>query len=500
MSNVREEVQKGAFVNFLGILGKIAGPSYLVLINRYYGTDLFGIYVTANLTIEIALAFLTSGFKAGALIYVSKHADHPDEKPLLYRALANAIVWSVGLALVLMILGYLLGRPVIDMVYHDAFGDQLLYMSLTMVLVLPFMAFERMVTSATQGLKIMKYEAMVNGGIRPVLLLIFSLSFWYIWPNLTGLAMGYVATQTAVTLFTVYVYNRELEWKPLFSAIAHFKFHKELLDFALPQNLNMTLNKFITGIDVLMLPAFGASATMVGFYGAGSMIVREIRNVKLIFSSAFAPHIVRFHKKNDIKGLSENFSMTANWIATIAIPILIIVAIFRLDLLQIIQPDFSGSTLYMLFLLPVPYFYCSFSLAGNIVTMTGHSKISLMNSLVVASSNFLLNLLLIPKFGLEGAAAASAAAMMILSMLELGEARYFVGAKLLLRNVFRPHLAGAITVAFFLLIEPYLTFFEVGFYNRLVEALVSLSLFAVLLLSTNYNLQGLKKRVARLVG
>ncbi|WP_138429358.1 oligosaccharide flippase family protein [Fodinibius saliphilus] len=494
--SIKEELKKGAFVNFLGILGKIAGPSFLVLVTRYYGPDLFGIFITANLAIEIALAFLTSGFKDGALIFVARHADHKEQHHHLYRSLSNALALSMGLSFLLIVLSYLVGPVVFEMLYADDFGNQLQFMLLTMGLVLPLMAFDRIVTAATQGLKIMKYDAMVNGGIRPVFLLLYSIGFWYIWPTLTGLTLGYISTQVTVALVATFIYQKELSWAGLFQAFRSFKFDKELLDFALPQNLNMTLNKFITGLDVLMLPIFGASASMVGFYGAGSMIVREIRNVKLIFSSAFAPHIVRFYEKNDLEGLSKNFSMTAKWIASITIPIIIGVAIFREDLLRIVHPEFGQSALFMLILLPIPYMYCSYSLAGNIVTMTGHSKLTLFNSVVVSASNFLLNLWLIPLWGMEGAALASALATFTLTLMELAEARYFVGAKLHLKQIYKPHLAGLAVSLLLVVFIPLSQFSDKAFFNHLVQYGVVLLIYGILLFGFRFNFSNLKKQLS----
>ena len=206
----------------------------------------------------------------------------------------------------------------------------------------------------------------------------------------------------------------------------------------------MTLNRFITGIDVLMLPAFGFSATIVGFYGAGTMLVREIRSVKMVFSTAFSPHIVRLYKLKSYKQLSYHFSKTSAWIASITIPVLFIVAIFKDPLMAFIHPEYAGNTQFIYYLLPIPYFFCSFSLAGNIVAMTGHSKLNLLNSIIVAATNTLLNFILIPKFGIIGAALASAIAMFILNSCELIEARLVASAKLYLKHITRPHLSGFI--------------------------------------------------------
>lgn len=479
--SIDAELKKGAFVNFIGVVGKMAAPAFLIVVNRFYGPDVFGIYITANIAIEIIIAFLTSGFKDGALIFVARFADDKEEQLDLYNSLSNAFAWSIGFSVLVLAIGTTFGQQILEFAYQEDFNEGLSIMFQFMLIAIPLMAFERIVLAATQGLKIMKYDALSNGWLRPLALLLFSILFWFIEPNLTGMALAYLSTQVLLFAASLWIYSKELSWLKLFHGFKTFKVDKELLDFAIPQNVNMTLNRFITGIDVLMLPAFGFSPTIVGFYGAGSMIIREVKAIKMVFSTAFAPYIVRFHKEGKFEELSYNFSKTAGWIATLAIPTLLLIAIFKEDLLAIIHPEYGGASTFMYFLLPIPYIYCSFSLAGNIVAMTGHSKLTLMNSMFVSIANVLMNLVLIPSFGLVGAAIASAIATLSLHSLELGEARWIANAKLYLKDIYKPHTAGLISA---IILSGGLTFFpwfSLGLFQQSILALLVVGVFGGLL-------------------
>ncbi|MEO9886374.1 MAG: oligosaccharide flippase family protein [Balneola sp.] len=446
--SLSSELKKGALVNFFGVVGKMAAPTFLVVVNRLYGPDVFGIYITANITIEIIIAFLSSGFKDGALIFVARFADNKDDQKDLYTALSNAFAWSIGFSVIVLLIGIFWGADILQTVYKDEFSSELTSMFSLMLFSIPLMAFERNVLAATQGLKIMKYDAINNGWFRPIALLVFSVLFWMVNPSVIGMALAYVTTQALLFVVSVFIYSKELSWTKLGHAFKTFKVNAELVEFAIPQSLNMTLNRFITGIDILMLPAFGFSPTVVGFYGAGSMLVREIRSVKMIFSTAFAPYIVRLHKEKMFEELSHHFSKTAAWIASIAIPIILLVAIFKDVFLAFIHPEYSANSSFVYFLLPIPYLYCCFSLSGNVVAMTGHSKLTLMNSIIVSSTNIILNLILIPEYGIIGAASASSIAMFILVCFETIEARIVAKTKFYLKDMIRPHLAGFLASLF----------------------------------------------------
>ena len=442
MNSVKKEIKSGALVNFWGLLGKLAAPAFLILVNRYYGTELFGYYVTANMILDIGLALLIFGFKDGIVIHVSKYAGREQGNSPLYNSIANALLWTISAALVFTLLILITGRWIFPLFYKPDFAQNLSTILYMMIWGTPFMAFYNIVISATQGLKIMKYDSAINGVIRPLLLLIFIISMWYIDPGITGLAIGFLSTHVVLAFIGIYVIHKAFHWNKLLNAFRKLTIDHDLINFALPQNLNMTLNRFITGVDVLMLPIFGVSAKQVGYYAAGSMIIREVRNVKLVFSTSFAPHIVRLFDAKKHRKLSHHFSVTAGWVSSIAIPILLAILVLRGELLTIINPEFSGSTWFMIGLLPVPYFYSTFSLAGNILTMTGHSKVTLFNTTVSSVFNILMNIWLIPSFNLLGAAIASSLTMLALNVLELAEARYFTRARLQFSKFFFPHLCG----------------------------------------------------------
>lgn len=467
--DVEKEVQHGAFVNALGLVGKMAGPSFLVLVIRLYGPDVYGVYATAYALVEMALAFLSSGFKSATLMYVSRYADQEGGREALYQSLANALAWSLGAAALVIGGTFTLGTWLIPELYE--YGDRLLFMVQWMVLALPFMAFERVVIAATQGLKIMKYESFINGGARPVLLLVIAAATWTVFPTVGGLTLTYVLTQAVITLIAVYVYQRELEWGALVHAARNFEFQREMMTFALPQNLNQALERFLTNVDVVMLGMFGVSARLTGFYSAGALVVRELRHIKLVFSSAYAPHIPRLYQSGDRDELGRTLAITSRWIATLVIPALLGLAVLRTDILQLIEPSFgTREALFMLWLLPIPYLQGSFGLAGNSVVMTGNSHLNLLNSVVTGTTNVLLNVWLIPIFGTMGAAAASTISNIVKAIMEVGEMNRLLKIPIVGRILYPPHAAGALCAAALAVIMTQTGWMDAGLWVRIALA------------------------------
>tara|TARA_R110002096_G_scaffold436100_1_gene667744 strand:+ start:114362 stop:115861 length:1500 start_codon:yes stop_codon:yes gene_type:complete len=448
-----KEIRQGILVNVLGMLGQLCGPASLLVAARLYGADRLGVFLAALALLDIAISFLTSGFRDAALMFVARHAgdgdddgdrDGANEDAQLYQSLSNAIVWSFGCSILVILAAFFL-LPLAPARF-DAFSPELIPMLQLMVLGVPLFSFGRIVFAATQGLKIMKYEAMDAAG-RSLLLFVLALAMWPLTHSGIGLAIAYLASQLMSFGFSVYVFRKHFSPTKLAQSLRSFRLHRTLLKYAIPQNLNMALNHFITQVDVLMLAYLGASAFQVGFYGAAARIVRELRRIRTVFSGALSPHFVVLFKRSKLQELSLLYSKNCSLIAFYAILAILLLAAVHPQLLQLIDPTFIGDTRFVFVLLLLPYLDCSFGLAGNLIAMTGHSRINLFNSTVIGLSNVVLNAFLIPEHGLLGAAAASAVASIVMAFLQIFEAGKLLRVPLRISQLYRPHLAGAIAIA-----------------------------------------------------
>ncbi len=431
----------------MGTAGKLAGPAFLVLVSRLYGPDVWGIYATAFALVQMVHALLTSGLADGTIMYVANYLGKSERERDDYRAIATAmvvgVVGSVVPALLLVAGG---DRLVAD---QFEFGDRLRPVILWMGAALPLMAFERAVLSATQGLGIMKYQALVAGIARPLLLLATAAVFFFLRPDETGLAVSFVVAQVIVTILAAATYGREFSWRLLAGEIRRFRMHRGLMSFTVPQSINATFDRFTTNVDVLILGLLGASASTTGFYSAGALIVRELRHIKLIFSSALSPQIARLHAAGLRAELSEVLSSTARWTSTVAIPAIIAVGLLRNDLMWVVNSSYAElDATFILLLLPIPFLKCSVGMAGNVVVMTGRPRLNLLNGLTEGILNVILNLWLIPKYGLMGAAGASSIAAVARAALEVVEIYRLVGVRFIPALMLGPHVAGILAVAF----------------------------------------------------
>ncbi|MDD5306832.1 MAG: polysaccharide biosynthesis C-terminal domain-containing protein [Deltaproteobacteria bacterium] len=470
------DIARGAGVNVLGIIGKALLPAFYVLVTRLFGPALMGVYYLATQMIEVAITLTVSGFSDGILMFASRYVNDKEKEDRLYRVMANGVVFTLGISALLILFSYV-GGPAILLSHYPQPG--VLDAVQALAWSLPLIGVPTIVIAATKSLLIMKWDAILLGFLRPALLVVFAFAAWAFDLGLDGLLWGYVASQAVLTIVSLFVFARHFSYARLAAHMIRFRPFGPLAVFALPQNLNMTFNTLIGNLDVMMLGSFGFAPEILGFYGMGSQIVRNVRQVKLAFSGSYAPVIARFHERGDLVGLSESFSTVARWTTTIGLPIALAVGLLREDLLRIFHPSFTMDSTFMLLLLVPPVLSCSFGLAGNIVVMTGHSMWNLFNSVTVAALNLLLLWLLIPPFGIVGAAAASLAASTVITIAQLVEAQALVGARLVWARIHKPFTAALPAVA--VGVTWTLTGLDGSLPLRIVGAILGMALFAATL-------------------
>ncbi|MDY0002877.1 MAG: polysaccharide biosynthesis C-terminal domain-containing protein [Polyangia bacterium] len=436
-------VARGALVNAIGVAGKALVPVFFILATRLYGPAIAGLYYAAWVVMDIAVSLTVSGLNSGVTMFASRLVQDEAEQDRLYQVLANGLLAGLAVSGVCILLAHLGGAELLEGASRPGYGRAIRILSLS----LPFMVIPVLVVAATKAHLTMAWDALLHGFLPPILLSAFALVFHFMGLELDGLLYAHVLAHAVVTLVSLVVFGRLFSYARLFAAVKGFRFFGGLFTFAVPQNLNMTFSTFITNVDVLMLTYFGFKPELILYYGMGAQIARNVRQVKLSVSGAYSPLIARHHARGDISAMNRAFSMVSRWATMVGLPVALLCAIFRQDLIGLFHGSFTVDPLFMLILLLPPILSCTFGIAGNIVVMTGHSMWNLVNSLFVAGLNTLLNYLMIPYWGLMGAAAATLAASAALTAAQLVEADRLVGARLDLGRVWKPYAAALLPLA-----------------------------------------------------
>jgi len=433
-------VAKGAFVNLLGMVGKLLVPISIVVIGRLYGAETLGLFVIGAALMESGTNLTVSGVNDGVLLFATRALQDSKSKPeAVYSVLANGLLISLGISVLLMAVVWAGGDSLLR--HYDSDAD-LPAVARIMVWSLPFRAITLVVIASTKAHLTMKWDAVLTGFTRPGTFMLVVVVGYLFSPDVTMLAWAYTGAWTIVGLAALVVFAGLYSYRALWTAVRRFELSKPMLRFAIPQNLNMAFSRFASDFDIVMLTVFQTPAAMIGFYKFGAEMVRNIRQVKLIFSGAYAPVIVRLHAQGNLEQMNTSFSMVSRWTTTLALPLTIVVLFFRGELVGLAADSFTGDTTFMLWLAVPPLLSCAVGISSNLIVMTGHARWNLLNALLSGLLNGALNYLLIPEYGLAGAAFATATSTLIVSSITLLEARLLLGVTWMLSQVYKPLLAG----------------------------------------------------------
>jgi O-antigen/teichoic acid export membrane protein len=167
-------------------------------------------------------------------------------------------------------------------------------------------------------------------------------------------------------------------------------------------------------VDTLMLGLF-MSDREVGIYAFAAMLVEGLGNGALVLRNLVNPHFTRLLAAADsraIRRLVAQVQMAA-W------PFLLLVFI---AVWQLYQPavrlvtganDLEQGLAAVLILIAMMAPYFAYSTFEEALMLAGHASTQSLYQFAVTAANVLLNLLLIPPFGIEGAAVATGLASLI---------------------------------------------------------------------------------------
>jgi O-antigen/teichoic acid export membrane protein len=164
-------------------------------------------------------------------------------------------------------------------------------------------------------------------------------------------------------------------------------------------------------LDVFLVDAFKGAAA-VGLYGAGVVIAEGLWMPSQAVSTALFPTIAAERTESGRRSITPLVARNTLWLTAILAGILIFVAAPAVDLLY--SSRFSASASVVRILAPGIVLFSGARILGNDIAARGRP---LVNSVVAAINvvcNIGLNVVLIPRYGIDGAAWASTASYSLL--------------------------------------------------------------------------------------
>lgn len=179
---------------------------------------------------------------------------------------------------------------------------------------------------------------------------------------------------------------------------------KEMLKYSIPL-IPATIMWWVTNVSDRFLVKYFMGPDANGLYSVAYKIPTIITSVYAMFNSAWNMSAITEHHNKDSKKFYKNvFDANSSVLYVLAGGIILfIVPLTKL----FIGPEFQDAYLYSPILVVATIFTCMCSFLSSIYAATKKTVNSFITSLMGAVANIVLNLILIPRMGLDGASLAT---------------------------------------------------------------------------------------------
>lgn len=372
-----------------------------VFLARLLSLESYGNYAFAITLITLLSLVGKIGLDTAAIRFVAAYAG--SSRPgLLYGffrgSLGMVALASTGIAALL----------VAGVSVADGIAAGLRETLLMAALALPLLGLMQLSSGMLQGFHRTVLSQALSTLVYPLLVIVgLSLLLWL--PGQQIDAPGAMA-MTAVALLITFAggtvaMTRELHQVP----------HPDRLQFSTREwitsgfsiTLVATLVLVIQQTDILMVGML-IDTEHAGIYTAANRLSMLVGFGLMVANTVFAPVISAHHARDELGLLQSATTRAARTVLLFTVPAALLIGGFGKLFLMLFGDEFTAGHSALVILVLGQVGAAAGGLGGFYLTMTGRHWQATRVSLGAAVANILLNLLLIPRFGIEGAAVATA--------------------------------------------------------------------------------------------
>jgi O-antigen/teichoic acid export membrane protein len=227
---------------------------------------------------------------------------------------------------------------------------------------------------------------------------------------------AFVAGEILAALVSVkFLLNRV---KPL-KHVTPAKEYRKVFDVAYTVIFTSMSVLLYTQADVWILGMY-APTDVVGVYGVSAKLVLLVYFPMMALASIIPSIISSVHATGNTEELRKVTRESTRWILSMSIPIMLVLTIEGKHLLRYVYgPEFTAGYVPLLILLSGQLIKAGAGLIGVLLQMTGQHKIYMKVNIFWGVVNIILNILLVPRYGMIGAAIATAVCLSMVDIISI---------------------------------------------------------------------------------
>ena len=413
------ELFKGSGISFILRFGGLAvGYLLTLVIAKLFGSKGLGDYVLAITVLRLFTLLAKIGLDTTSIRFIASFASK-EKWTSIFRFRKQVVTILSITSVIASLLMYVLSDQIADLIHLE---DKK-YIQLNAFFVMP-MAFFMLHYQSLRGLKrIPEFSFFYR--MSQALFSVISIVIIYQFtqrsevPVYAYLVSLFIVSLLSFLSFRYWLKNRS-DGKE--SAEQEIMSYSTLLKISIPLMFAQSVQFIMAWTDKLMLGAIDTpnvtlglttNSSEVGIYHTAFKLSMFAAVALMSINSIASPKFAEMFGKNDMEGLKKVVHQSTKMIFWTSIPLVTIFFIFPEFFLGLFGEEFKIGVTAFIFL-SCGRLVSSFSgSVGNILQMTGNQNIYALILFFGAILNIVLNLILIPKYGINGAAIASMSSLIV---------------------------------------------------------------------------------------
>lgn len=454
-SSLKTIVKSSIFVFLFLLFSRVISYFYRIIIAREFGPDVYGSY---SLSISIFLFIVTLslfGFNEGILRFIPLYRGTKKIENIQY-ILRGTLLFLIISSILFGAILFFSAEFISITIFHNS--TLILFLKI-LSLAFPFFMLASVFLGFIRGFEKAKEHSFISEFLQNVTKLIFLILLIYLGFKTNAIILSHFAGILVVFLIAFF-YCRiklpEIFKKSKINNSSKKTINKQFLFYSLPLIFSGILYALFGEVASILIGIFQNSAE-VGFYNVALPLAALMTFLPSLFLQLFFPMITREFSEKNFKLVYNLSKQVQKWIFIINLPIFLLMFVFSGAFINILfGPEYLVAEQTLKILLIGFFFYSMTQVSENLLLVIGKSKLLFTNLAIVLFFNVLLHCLLIPVYGIAGAAISVMISYVLLYLISLFQVRYYLHITPLKKKMILVFVSAIISILILQLIKQFI--------------------------------------------
>jgi O-antigen/teichoic acid export membrane protein len=435
-------VNASFIVIFTTVISKILAYLYRIVIARYYGPEIYGIYSISLMVVSWVTIFVGLGFASGLIRYIPYYRGKNEEEKSAY------LIKKVRIILIISgVLGSALLILFSNFISNQIFNNsEIRIFIIIFSLAIPLSALSGVYFSVLKSYEKIGWFSFIVNILQNIVKLFFLMLLIFLGFSSNSIPLSYVLGVLITFIFAYFVSKITI---PQLFKNYKIKDQREVFSSLISYSWPLIFFGFISSIlswtDTFMIGIFKTTSD-VGFYNAAVPLALIITLSTDLFRQMLLPLITKEYGRGNLLTVKVISRQVTKWLFIVSIPLFIFLFFFPQEFIKLFFGAEYLPATNALRLLSIGFFISSvLDVSPEILSMKGKSKIILLDIILIGTMNLILNYFLIPVYGINGAAFSTMVSVSCLNILFTFQSWKISNIFPIKRDILRVILAGLVS-------------------------------------------------------